>query len=141
MKLPEFIVNKIKEANQRLTRQKEKVLEILVENKDHMMSVQDIKSRITSEDKMDDATIYRNLSAFVEIGIAEQSMDANGTSRFKLMCEQGHHHHFICLSCGKVYPFPCDDAFIRSIAQTHGFEESYHKLEIFGKCKECLNKA
>ena len=140
MKLPEFIIARIKEANQRLTRQKEKVLEVLVKNEDRMMSVQDIKQRISQNDKMDDATIYRNLSAFVDIGIVEQSMDTGGIGRFKLRCEQGHHHHFICQTCGKVYPFPCDDSFIRSIAETYGFQESYHKLEIFGKCKECLNK-
>ena len=46
-----------------------------------MMSVQDIKQRISQNDKMDDATIYRNLSAFVDIGIVEQSMDTSGIGR------------------------------------------------------------
>ena len=141
MKLPEFIIYKIKEANQRITAQKKVLLGILLDNEYRMMNVQEIKSLIPENTHMDDVTIYRNLNAFINIGIVEQSMSPNGTSLFKLTCEQGHHHHFICLSCGKVLAFPCDNDFIHTIAKSHKFQESYHNLEVFGKCEECLNKA
>jgi len=143
MNIPESLIKRIKESDQRITRQKETILSVLVSYKDHMLSAQEIMAKIPKSDSIDFATVYRNLKGFLDIGIVEQRVDPKGVSFFKLACDTKgghHHHHFICLSCGKVQPIPCDIDYIQSISKEHGFEENYHTLEIFGKCKECLNK-
>lgn len=138
MDLEKRIISQIKDANQRMTKQKEKMLALLIENKDRMMNVQEIINRISESDKMDDATIYRNLNSFVMLGILEQTMDNNGVFCYKIECEQGHHHHLICISCGKVINIPCDHEYFSRIAKEHNFLESFHTIEVYGKCGQCV---
>jgi Fe2+ or Zn2+ uptake regulation protein len=142
MKIPDSLIKQIKISDQRLTKQKELVLSVLVSNKDRMLSAQEIMNQIPKTESIDFATVYRNLNAFLEIGIVEQTVDMNGRGLYKIACEADakNHHHFICLICGKVKAIPCDKRFIGDISEKYGFEESFHTLEIFGKCEECLKK-
>lgn len=81
-------------------------------------------------------TVYRNLRMLEELGVLEQVMFEEG-AKFKLHCREAHHHHhMICLSCGKTYPLkfcPMEQA---DIPQT--FKVMKHKFEVFGQCEHCL---
>jgi Fur family zinc uptake transcriptional regulator len=84
-------------------------------------------------------TIYRNLYTFVELGVLEET-ELNGEKMFRFGCmHQGHHHHFICTTCGMTKNIEmCPMNFFEE--QLNGCEIESHRFEIFGKCKNCSTK-
>lgn len=80
-------------------------------------------------------TVYRNLRVMEELGVLEQVIFEDG-GKFKLHCrEYDHHHHMICLQCGKTYPITyCP---MEQTAVPDDFRVVKHKFEVFGYCKEC----
>lgn len=81
-------------------------------------------------------TVYRNLRVMEELGVLEQVIFEEG-GKFKLHCkENDHHHHMICLQCGRTYPIifcPMEQTVV-----PEEFRVVKHKFEVFGYCKECV---
>ncbi|WZY01006.1 Fur family transcriptional regulator [Bacillus sp. FSL W7-1360] len=82
-------------------------------------------------------TIYRNLSLFAQLGILETT-ELEGEKRFRYRCDTStHHHHVICLSCGKTESFqhcPMDEFTRQHFPQ---FDVTGHKFEVYGRCESC----
>ncbi|MFY4776377.1 Fur family transcriptional regulator [Metabacillus sp. RGM 3146] len=82
-------------------------------------------------------TIYRNLSLFAEMDILETT-ELAGEKHFRFSCNAvHHHHHFICMRCGKTKELhSCPMEKLHDDLQ--GYDVSGHKFEIYGTCPECV---
>lgn len=136
----EEIYKLIKNKGQRMTKQKEIILSVLIEYGEKLLSVNQIQELLPKEENINSATVYRNLQNFVEIGILETMIDEKGFSKYVIRCHHEHHHHMICTECGRMITILCDKDRFSDITIQHGFVEEYHSLEIYGRCRECAEK-
>ena len=101
------------------------------------LSISELISRLPGQDQ---ATVYRNIKLFEELGIINR-LRLGWNSKLELSdVFHHHHHHFTCLSCGKVMVLKEDPALEKQIAHiSHkgGFQPTDHQLEIRGYCPSC----
>lgn len=102
------------------------------------LSAQDIEShKNLATLHPDTVTIYRTLETFCDAGIIRRIELQEGKFRYEL--EREHHHHIVCVSCGKIQDIhDCiDEPTQRRIEKETGFTIQRHSLEFFGVCADC----
>ena len=64
---------------------------------------------------------------------AADTIRLDGQQLFRLCGDDGHHHHLVCRRCGKTVEIdPPSEAWLRKVADGHGFTVESHTLEVFG---------
>lgn len=81
-------------------------------------------------------TVYRLLEVLTKIGAATPFLvDGNIYYSF---CDEGHHHHFVCLSCHKVLDIHGE---CPSLPVPPDFHVSSHRADVFGTCPNCQRES
>jgi Fur family ferric uptake transcriptional regulator len=84
------------------------------------------------------ATVYRNLKTLQEDGAIVPVNICNQPTRWE-SATKCHHHHFLCLSCNKLYEIPdCPEGLARLLPD--GFDLEDHDLLLRGRCNACAGK-
>ena len=81
------------------------------------------------------ATVYRNLKALAEAGEVELVSLPGQAPRYE-SAGHGHHHHFQCKSCDRVFEVHGCPSGLSELAPP-GFELSGHELTLYGRCADC----
>lgn len=126
----------------RLTPQRQAVLEVFLRHPERHLSADDVYSLVKSDyPEIGLATVYRTLELFREQHILHEHDFGQGMSRYEYAGLE-HHHHLVCLRCGRVFEFSSDalEKLERQLAQAHDFEVVGHHLRFFGYCSECRHK-
>lgn len=85
---------------------------------------------------IDRATVYRNLTLFVEQKILREVNIKKGVAHYELNEEGDYHQHFICEGCDKVIPVDVDPELIKFFTPV-GVEVKDFELNLKGKCEGC----
>jgi Fur family ferric uptake transcriptional regulator len=83
------------------------------------------------------ATVYRTLDVLERRGLlARMHLD---NYHGYTVCDDGHHHHLLCRSCGRVAAVDATgvEAEIHKLAQQLDFRVDTHTLEFSGLCRAC----
>jgi Fur family ferric uptake transcriptional regulator len=86
------------------------------------------------------ATVFRAVEILQELQLLDRIEFADGSHRFRLCHEAGHHHHHLtCSVCGKVVEVhTCLGAEqIANVGRLADFAIDGHRLEFFGRCANC----
>jgi Fur family ferric uptake transcriptional regulator len=131
----------LKSKEYKLTPQRMTILKVFMENAVGHVSAEELYSMVKKENPdVGLATVYRTLDLLAELGILMKMDFGDGKARFELSDrEVHHHHHLICLNCGKVQEFDIDllEALEESINSKTGFEVVDHRLKFYGYCGDC----
>ena len=89
-------------------------------------------------DTLNESTVYRNLKLLVVKGwLRKINHPVRGTLYER--CGKGHHHHFHCRSCNRVYELPgC--ALNEKESTPRGFITERHEVFLFGVCATCKSE-
>ena len=81
------------------------------------------------------ATVYRNVKALVEQGWLAMVELPGEPPRYEV-AGKGHHHHFHCRGCGRVYEIEgCPKELGRLTPE--GFSLETHEVVLYGRCAGC----
>lgn len=81
------------------------------------------------------ATVYRALKALLDEGVVRIINLPGESARYELT-ESGHHHHFQCNTCRRVYDIPGCPGDMQGLAP-RGFKIESHDVTLYGRCSAC----
>ena len=81
------------------------------------------------------ATVYRNVKALVESRWLKVVELPGAPDRYEL-ADQGHHHHFHCRNCDRVYDVQGCPGDLHTMAP-EGFVLESHEIVLYGRCGAC----
>ncbi len=87
--------------------------------------------------KLGIATVYRTLKLLVEAGQVHAVTLADGQTRYE-SANLGHHHHFHCRRCDRVYDLPdCPLPEGGHVSVPTGYTVEDHEVTLIGLCPKC----
>ncbi|MFY7854578.1 MAG: Fur family transcriptional regulator [Rubrivivax sp.] len=81
------------------------------------------------------ATVYRNLKALSEDGLLRTVSLPGENPRYEPV-GHGHHHHFQCQACQRVFDVHACPGDLSRLAPP-GFTVVDHDLTLYGRCSDC----
>lgn len=126
----------------KLTYQREAILNTILENREEHLSCDEIYNIVSKDNpEIGIATVYRTLQLFEKLDIVYKLNFDDGFSRYELNQGTGdhHHHHLICLKCGKVMEVKLDllDSLEKKIENDENFAIVDHNVQFYGYCSDC----
>lgn len=122
-------------AKERQTKQRQAIRDVIAEAGVPLSPKEILDSAQSRSDGLGLATVYRTLKLLVEQGVL-LAVDIPGESPRYELSGKGHHHHFYCQKCSKVYEVHGCPGNLGSLAPK-GFRLTGHELMLFGLCAEC----
>lgn len=138
----------LKERGLKVTNQRVLVLTVLAESHDKHLTVEEIYDLVKTESpEIGLATVYRTIQLLYELHLVDRIHLDDGFVRYEIgdignHQVKHHHHHLICIGCGKVISFEEDllENLEKNIMETTGFSVVDHEVKLYGYCKECGGK-
>ncbi|EGO65876.1 Fur family transcriptional regulator [Acetonema longum] len=136
----EEIIALLRQKNCKITPQRRAVIQALSDS-DQFPTAQAILEYVRKiHPDMGLDTVYRNLNLLVSLGVVNQiSVPGRDGNVFELVAHP-HHHHLICLKCGKAKCLsycPVNQEELSRVTGQEEFEVVGHSLEFYGYCQQC----
>jgi len=122
----------------RLTSQRVVILEALRRSR-RTVTARELFERLRTEHPyLGRATVFRNLDALVDAGLAQRFERAGHVYAYA-SCSEAHHHHLVCTRCDRAIEI--DESVVtplaRQIDERHGFTVEHSALDFYGICTAC----
>lgn len=140
MQSADILKSALRTQGHKITKNRTAILEFL-SSKTEPISADEILSHIQEEHQaVNKTTIYRELFFLLEKNFIHEVEFGDGKKRYEIALNRPHHHHIICVNCGKVKDIPLEKELENSekmIEEVTQFKLTSHMLEFFGLCESC----
>lgn len=133
----ELLARYLEEHNLKHTRQRDVILDAFLASKGHVTS-EELYQRVREEHpNIGYTTVYRTMKLLADAGVAQERRFGDGLTRYEV--EQDHHDHLVCLGCGRIVEFECEEIeeAQAEIAARYRFRLVRHRHELYGYCAAC----
>jgi Fur family transcriptional regulator, ferric uptake regulator len=135
------VEDRLRGVDQRYTAGRRAIIGLLV-SAGHPVSIGDIAERLPDLPR---SSAYRHLTDLEAAGIVRRVTANDEFTRFELAEDlTEHHHHLLCITCGKVIDVTLPAGFEQAVATTigqladaEGFQPQSHRLDVLGVCAAC----
>jgi Fe2+ or Zn2+ uptake regulation protein len=135
------VERRLRLIDQRYTSGRRAIVDLLV-SAGHPVSIGDIAERLPGLPR---SSAYRHLTDLHAAGLVRRVTASDEFTRFELAEDlTEHHHHLLCVSCGKVIDVTLPSGFeeqaaeaISKLADAEGFQAHSHQLDVVGLCAAC----
>ena len=132
---------RLRRIDQRYTSGRRAIVELLLSS-GHPVSIGDIAERLPDLPR---SSAYRHLTDLQAAGLIRRVAASDEFTRFELAEDlTEHHHHLLCISCGKVIDVTLPAGFEQAVTQAIGqladaesFQPQSHRLDVLGVCAAC----
>jgi Fe2+ or Zn2+ uptake regulation protein len=136
-----LVESRLRSIDQRYTTGRRAIIDLLVAA-GHPVSIGDITATLPDLPR---SSAYRHLVDLQTAGVVRRVAANDEFARFELTEDlTEHHHHLLCLNCGKVIDITPSAAFERtvtrhldSLATAEGFQPHSHRVDVLGLCAAC----
>jgi len=128
----------IKNSGLKYTPQREKIFKVILSTKGHF-EIEELVHKIRSKNiDVSRATVYRTLEILKNLGYVNEVIKFKNKTIYEVALKE-HHDHLICRKCKKIIEFHSDEIekIQNKICEEYGFKPEFHRLEIFGLCRDC----
>lgn len=125
------------ETGEKLTRQREAVLQVIREREDHPTANDIFAAARRRLPGISYATVYNSLRFLKEAGLVHEIKFGDSASRYDR--ETDRHDHALCSQCGKLVDFDLPQAaeLMRAAARRSKFKPESVHLTLKGVCPDC----
>lgn len=135
----------LKAKGLKVTNQRIGILEVLADSQGQHLTAEEIYELVKAEyPEIGLATVYRTVQLLLELHLIDSINLNDGLVRYEIgQVEPGegrhHHHHLICLECGKVLSFEDDllEGLESRLLADLSFQVVDHEVKFFGYCSKC----
>jgi Fur family ferric uptake transcriptional regulator len=138
--LDQIIMDRLEEADYRLTQQRQAVLEVMREKRGEHLSAEEVLNEARKKlPNLGIATVYRTLEKLAALEVLYKTIFNEGKYRYELSDLSEHqHHHILCVGCGKI--FEVEEGLLDSLEdylREQGFTIINHQLKVLAVCPDC----
>jgi len=88
------------------------------------------------------ASVYRTLEQLEQLELVHRVDVGGEVVAFERVDPGGHHHHMVCVRCGRLVPFsdPALERAVEAIGERADFEIAAHDVLLRGTCPRCSER-
>jgi Fe2+ or Zn2+ uptake regulation protein len=136
-----LVESRLRGIDQRYTAGRRAIVDLLA-RVGHPVSIGDIADGLPGLPR---SSAYRHLVDLQAAGVVRRVAANDDFARFEFAEDlTEHHHHLLCVSCGKVIDITPSALFERTIArqldalaEEEGFQPHSHRVDVLGVCATC----
>lgn len=132
--------DRLRERGLKLTPRRKAIIALFEDCKSHLTAEEAWKRLKRKFDRCGLPGVYRNLESLVDCGVLTRVQQFDRRKHYGLCtAEHGsHHHHIVCVKCGKVEEMPgCS---LSGKKKIKGYTVVSHYMQVNGVCGSCSLK-